>query len=358
VGYPFGALTPSYATAIGASGDRPAALAELTGILLNDGIKLPVVRFESLHYAQGTPYETIMNKKPDQGKRIFAPEIAKVSRGAMIGVVQGGTAGRLNGIYADAEGKLLSVGGKTGTGDHRKEIWGAGGRLIESKFISRAATFTFFLGDRFFGVITAYVEGDNAGLYHFTSSLPVQIVKFLKPTLSPLINNTLPVPVNENPKPVANVIIAEHVKPVVKETNTKKIKPVTKVSNIKKAKPLDKEAIAKVTKPVAKEKTAKLSKPQVKEATAKVTKPQIKEATAKVTKPQIKEEAAILIKPQVKEAAAIVVKPQVKELTAIATKPVVKEVAAKNASLSANEKSTTADKTRYYRYPATPNLPQ
>ena len=238
VGYPFGALTPSYATAIGASGDRPAALAELTGILLNDGIKLPVVRFESLHYAQGTPYETIMNKTPDQGQRIFAPEIAKVARGAMIGVVEGGTAGRLNGIYTDAEGKLLSVGGKTGTGDHRKEIWGAGGRLIESKFISRAATFTFFLGDRFFGVITAYVEGDNAGIYHFTSSLPVQIVKFLKPTLSPLINNTLPA-VNEMTKPVANVIIAENVKPVIKETNTKKVKPVTKVTNTKKVKPLD-----------------------------------------------------------------------------------------------------------------------
>jgi len=113
VGYPFEALTPSYATAIGASGDRPAALAELTGILLNDGVRLPAVRFESLHYAQGTPYETIMNKKPDQGLRIFSPEIAKVARGAMIGVVAGGTAGRLNGIYTDAEGKPLSVGGKT-----------------------------------------------------------------------------------------------------------------------------------------------------------------------------------------------------------------------------------------------------
>ena len=32
LGYPFEALTPSYATAIGASGDRPSALAELMGI--------------------------------------------------------------------------------------------------------------------------------------------------------------------------------------------------------------------------------------------------------------------------------------------------------------------------------------
>ncbi|MGZ8188728.1 MAG: hypothetical protein ACXWTN_08220, partial [Methylosarcina sp.] len=63
-----------------------------------------------------------------------------------------------------------------------------GHRLIESKFISRAATFAFFLGDRFFGVMTAYVAGDEAEKYHFTSSLPVQIIKFLKPTLSPLLN--------------------------------------------------------------------------------------------------------------------------------------------------------------------------
>ncbi len=381
VGYPFGALTSSYATSIGASGDRPAALAELTGILLNDGIKLPIVRFESLHYAQGTPYETIMNKTPDQGKRIFAPEIAKVARGAMIGVVDGGTAGRLNGIYTDAEGKPLVVGGKTGTGDHR----------IESKFISRAAVFTFFLGDRFFGVITAYVQGDNAGNYHFTSSLPVQIVKFLKPTLSPLINNTPRV--NEMTKPVADVIIAENVKPVIKETNTEKAKPIVEVTTTKKVKPLIKEATvimtkplvkeaaAKVTKPQVKEAAAIVSKPQVKEAAAKVTKSLVKEATVKVTKPQIKEVADIITKPQVKEVTAKVTKPQVKEAAAKVTKPQVKEAAVivtkpkvkvtkpqinvaltKNTKPSVSEKITTSDRndsaTRYYKYPTAPIPPQ
>lgn len=190
VGYPFGNLTSSYATSIGASGDRPAALAELVGILQNDGVKLPFVRFESLHYAAATPYETLMSKLPDQGERVFAAEIAKAARGALVGVVEGGTAARLNGVYMDANGKALAVGGKTGTGDHRKEIWGQGGRLIDSQFISRAATFTFFMGDRFFGVITAYVAGADAEHYHFTSSLPVQIMKFLKPTLSPLLNKT------------------------------------------------------------------------------------------------------------------------------------------------------------------------
>jgi membrane carboxypeptidase/penicillin-binding protein len=130
----------------------------------------------------------VLDKAPEQGQRVLASEVAKVARGALIGVVEGGTAGRLRGVYTGPDGKPLSVGGKTGTGDHQREIWGAGGRLIESIFISRAATFTFFIGDRFFGVITAYVAGPNAESYHFTSSLPVQILKFLEPTLAPLIN--------------------------------------------------------------------------------------------------------------------------------------------------------------------------
>ncbi|WP_020160729.1 transglycosylase domain-containing protein [Methylobacter marinus] len=200
VGYPFRYLTPSYATSIGASGDRPAALAELMGILLNDGVRQPLVRFESLHYAEATPYETLLNRSVSQGQRVMPAEVARVARGALIGVVEGGTATRLRGTYTDLDGKALAVGGKTGTGDHRRQVWGEKGRLIESIFISRAATFAFFLGDRFFGVITAYVEGPEAEQYHFTSSLPVQIVKFLEPTLSPLLNRApnepgnLPVP--------------------------------------------------------------------------------------------------------------------------------------------------------------------
>jgi membrane peptidoglycan carboxypeptidase len=188
VGYPFNRLTPSYGSSIGASGDRPAALAELMGVLQNDGVRLPSVRFSSLHFASSTPYETVLDKLPERGIRIFPAEVARVARVALTGVVEGGTASRLRDVYTGSNGKPLIVGGKTGTGDHRKQVWGERGRLLESKFISRAATFVFFLGDRFFGVITAYVEGPNAGRYHFTSSLPVQIIKYLKPTLSPLIS--------------------------------------------------------------------------------------------------------------------------------------------------------------------------
>jgi membrane peptidoglycan carboxypeptidase len=160
---------------------------------------MPTVRFENLHFAEGTPYETILDKAPNEGKRVFPPEVARAARSAMIGVVEGGTAARLKGVYTDGQGQVIPIGGKTGTGDHRKEMFNARGHMIGSQFISRAAVFTFFMGDRFFGVITAYVAGKDAGNYHFTSSLPVQIVRFLKPTLTPLLNR----PVDGGGNPLA-----------------------------------------------------------------------------------------------------------------------------------------------------------
>ncbi|MFZ2727872.1 MAG: transglycosylase domain-containing protein [Methylococcaceae bacterium] len=226
VGYPFDSLTPSYATSIGASGDRPAALADLMGVLQNDGRRMPTVRFESLHYAQGTPYETLMQKAADKGEQIFPHEVAKVAKEALMGVVNGGTAARVQGVYADAHGQLLAIGGKTGTGDHRKEVWASGGRLIESKFISRAATFTFFIGERFFGVITAYIEGDEAENYHFTSALPVQILKYLKPTLSPLLTGV--------DKPTEPIIATVPPVPVIEN---KAVKPTTPPPTVVTAKP-------------------------------------------------------------------------------------------------------------------------
>ncbi|MDD5273829.1 MAG: transglycosylase domain-containing protein, partial [Methylovulum sp.] len=264
VGYPFEELTPSYATSIGASGDRPAALAELMGIIRNDGVRLPMVRFESLHFAQGTPYETVLNKSPDVGQPVFAPEIAKVARKALSGVVQGGTASRLNGVYTNAAGKPLTVGGKTGTGDHRKEVWGAGGRLIESKFISRAAVFTFFIGERFFGVITAYVTGDNAGSYHFTSSLPVQIMRHLKPTLSPMINTA---PNDEGVKEEDTAVVAEKTSVAEIAPPVELTKPLRKVV---KPKPKPTKPSVKSIAPVGGDKPAPrpVSKPKVPKPTA------------------------------------------------------------------------------------------
>jgi membrane peptidoglycan carboxypeptidase len=188
VGYPFDTLTPSYATAIGASGDRPAALAELTGIIMNNGTRLPVVRFEDLHFAADTPYETVMQAPVARGRQVLLPAVAAAARSALIDVVEKGTAKRLSGQFKAPDGTPLVVAGKTGTGDHRREIFGARGRRIATDVKSRAAVFTFMLGDRMYGVLTAYVTGRSAARYHFTSALPAQVLKSLVPTLSPMLH--------------------------------------------------------------------------------------------------------------------------------------------------------------------------
>jgi hypothetical protein len=54
--------------------------------------------------------------------------------------------------------------------------------------VSRAATFVFLIDDRFFGTLTAYVLGSEAADYRFTSSLPVEVLAILMPTLSPLLD--------------------------------------------------------------------------------------------------------------------------------------------------------------------------
>src|SRR5690606_22951784 len=88
----------------------------------------------------------------------------------------------------DALGRPLEIGGKTGTGDHRRDVVGRHGQVLSSKVMNRAATFTFYLGDRFFGTVTAFVPGRQAAGYEFTSALPVQILKELRSALLPLLD--------------------------------------------------------------------------------------------------------------------------------------------------------------------------
>ena len=189
MGYPFDSLVPSYATALGASADRPAALAEMMGILVNDGVRKPNTRIQSLHFAAATPYETLLQYQPDQAQRVLAPEVAQAVRGAMRLVVEGGTAQRVKKAFVRPDGSVIALGGKTGTGDQRFDTYGAGGRLIKSRVVNRSATFVFNIDERFFGTIIAYVPGAEAAAYDFTSALPVQLLKVLAPQLMPLINS-------------------------------------------------------------------------------------------------------------------------------------------------------------------------
>jgi membrane peptidoglycan carboxypeptidase len=183
LGFPFDELVPSYATAIGSSADRPLALAELMGIIVNDGWRRPTMDIRRVGFGMGTPYHTVFEPTPRVGERVMRTPIARVLRAVLAEVVEHGTARRVNHAFADENGVPIRIGGKTGTGDNRIKTFARGGRLLSSHVVSRTAGFVFYVGDRWFGVITASVSAPQAQEYTFTSSLPLALLKLLAPTL-------------------------------------------------------------------------------------------------------------------------------------------------------------------------------
>ncbi|MFM0392421.1 transglycosylase domain-containing protein [Paraburkholderia phytofirmans] len=190
LGYPFATLTPSYAAAIGASGDRPAALAQLIGVIANNGNKVPTESLTQLDFAKDTPYETHFKRAAVAPEQQLSPEIASTVKVLLRDVVTGGTAKRLAQGMTFPDGQTLEVYGKTGTGDQRFNVFAKGARLIESRKVNRSATFVFAMGDRFYGTLTAWVHEPYAAHYEFTSALSVQLLKSLAPVLQPLLNET------------------------------------------------------------------------------------------------------------------------------------------------------------------------
>jgi membrane peptidoglycan carboxypeptidase len=190
LGYPFANITPSFGAAIGASGDRPAALAQLIGLVASDGQRLPTHSFESLDFARGTPYETRFVHADAKPQPLVSPDIVKVVREMLTSVVDGGTARRLAEGMTLPDGRTLAVYGKTGTGDQRFNVYARGARLIESRKVNRTATFVFVIDNRFFGTLTAWVHEPYAARYTFTSALSVQLLKSLAPVLKPLLDES------------------------------------------------------------------------------------------------------------------------------------------------------------------------
>lgn len=194
LGFPFKSMVPSYATAIGSSSDRPVALAELVGILVNGGLRRQAASLTKIHFARGTPYETVFERTPVKGEQVLVPEVARTVRRVMAEVVEQGTARRLQGVFRLSDGTALTVGGKTGSGDNRFQTFNRYGGVISSHSTNRTAAFVFYIGDRYFGVITVYVQGREASDYHFTSALPVTILKLLSPTLIANLEHKLALP--------------------------------------------------------------------------------------------------------------------------------------------------------------------
>lgn len=192
MGYPFEHLVPSLATALGSSGDRPAALAELIGIILNDGKRIPTHRFTKVEFAKDTPYESIVEPQPPVPTQALDPEVTRILKETMRKVVSDGTAKRLANSFQQGDGSPFPIGGKTGTGDNRIFTSTSGGHKTSARTLNRTATFVFYLGDNHFGTLTAFVSGRSANAFSFTSALPLQVLKGMVPVLQPYINPASP----------------------------------------------------------------------------------------------------------------------------------------------------------------------
>lgn len=183
LGFPFSQLVPSYATAIGSSGDRPAGLATLLGIILNDGMKADPITLSEIRFARGTPYETALRPRSDRAERVMEAAVARALQRLLQGVVAQGTGRPVSGLFVGVHGQPVPVGGKTGTGDNRRKTFNRWGELRTSQAINRTASFVFFVG-RYYGVLTAIVPTREAEHYGFTSKLPLKVLALLAPTIN------------------------------------------------------------------------------------------------------------------------------------------------------------------------------
>ena len=120
------------------------------------------------------------------------PEVARALKKALSQVVEGGSARRLNGSFVKSDGSPLKIGGKTGTGDNRIATQVVRGKAVASTAVNRTATFVFYLGDNYFGTLTAFVPGKGAEDFSFTSALPLQVLKGMAPVLQPYVRSNSP----------------------------------------------------------------------------------------------------------------------------------------------------------------------
>jgi len=102
------------------------------GIIQNGGMRAPTLRIEHLSFAKDTPFATVFEPANTQGVRVMPAEVANALRNALSKVVEGGTARRIAGAFALQDGTVLSLGGKTGTGDNRIETVGRYGNVTSS----------------------------------------------------------------------------------------------------------------------------------------------------------------------------------------------------------------------------------
>ena len=120
------------ATAIGSSADRPAALAELVGIILNDGVRLAGGALRaSCTSPPVRPTRQAAGRSRRRGERVLPPEIAAVVEG-MIDCVEQRHGPPARGAYVDARRPPSPIGARPAPATTGASPSPAAAGLIES----------------------------------------------------------------------------------------------------------------------------------------------------------------------------------------------------------------------------------
>lgn len=182
VGFPFEKMVPSLTSALGVSSDKPEALATLMGIIQNKGVWVDTNKYTDLKLAENTPYWKHYRPKPAQSRQAIDESTAALTRDALIGVVNFGTGRRMKDVIKLSDGTVLENGGKTGTDNQDY--------AVEPK---RTMTFVTLIGQKHYAVITAIIH-DPKPNEKPTSGLVVQLMKYMSPLLTPVLDQAYNVP--------------------------------------------------------------------------------------------------------------------------------------------------------------------
>jgi membrane peptidoglycan carboxypeptidase len=157
------------------------AHADLMGVIVNEGWRIPPVLFDRLRFGAGTPYETTLKLDRRPAEQVMPPEDAAALARAMVAELGQGEGRRLRTVFDP-----LPAGGQA------------------TRDGPRSATFVFFIGERHHGNLTAHIAGGSgADDVRFGAELPAQVLHHLAPLLRPALmhGGSCPGAVREGPTP-------------------------------------------------------------------------------------------------------------------------------------------------------------
>ena len=118
------------------------------------------------------------------GRVLIHPWTRRAGIGLVIRSISPPSLQRAKGIFVGPDSIPIVVGGKTGSGDNELITVSRNRHKRTVQTTNRTATFVFYIGERHYGVVLAYVPGPEASAYRFTSALPVSVLKLIAPTVN------------------------------------------------------------------------------------------------------------------------------------------------------------------------------